>query len=227
MPVQLPPTLYTDTWIFHITAIDNLPNILASGGLLATNCKPPGHISIANEEVQRHRATKQVTLPPNGVIHDYVPFYFAPRSPMLYANYRGTHPNARPQSEIVHLCTKVQTIAGAGLPYVFYDHHAVKAFARCFNRLEDLNQIDWDLFYETPLMGGYSQHWKSTHTGANPKWIKRMEVRMAEFLVYQRLDFRYILGIGTQSAPQAAKVQETLQHYGLNTPVGVRAHWYY
>lgn len=227
MPIQLPQNLFTNTWIYHITSIDNLPGILAAGALHSTNHKAGSHVSIANEEVQRHRAAKAVVLTPNGVIHDYVPFYFAPRSPMLYANHRGNLPNARPQSDIIHLVTTAQSVQGAGLPYVFYDHHAVKAFAQCFNRLEDLNKIDWELFFETPLLGGYSKFWQSTATGANPKWIKRMEVRMAEFLVYQRLDWRYIMGIGTQTAPQADKVKETLQHYGLNTPVEVRASWYF
>lgn len=48
-----------------------------------------GYTNIAHQNIQDRRAYRQVPFDPGGVLHDYVPFYFAPRSPMLYTISRG------------------------------------------------------------------------------------------------------------------------------------------
>ena len=73
------------TRLFHITAIANLPAILASGALLSKNGGAAAGINyqnIAHSGAQGARAIRAVPEPLGGVVHDYVPFYFAPRSPM-------------------------------------------------------------------------------------------------------------------------------------------------
>lgn len=76
--VTLPDWLYKTTFIYHITAIDNLRSVLEAGQLYSTNDRPDNHTSIANADIQSRRATQVVEVEPGGVIHDYVPFYFAP-----------------------------------------------------------------------------------------------------------------------------------------------------
>src|SRR5260370_31895601 len=71
-----------------MTAIPNLSGIAKSKMLHANAVlqkKKIQHANIAYQGAQGKRATKLVARPPAGVIHDYVPFYFAPRSPMLMA----------------------------------------------------------------------------------------------------------------------------------------------
>jgi hypothetical protein len=46
-------------------------------------------ISIAYEGIQQRRSEIEIPIPPYGILHDYIPFYFAPRSPMLYAIHKG------------------------------------------------------------------------------------------------------------------------------------------
>ncbi|MDE3037104.1 MAG: DUF4433 domain-containing protein [Pseudomonadota bacterium] len=228
MTVQLPENHLGKTRIFHITALENLPSILETGYLYATNHIPCDHCSIANEEVQRTRASKPVPLPPHGVIHDYVPFYFAPRSPMLYVNHKGSIQNARPQEEIVHLVTTAQIIEKAELPFVFYDRHAVKALAQPYNDLEHLNKIDWELFFEPPPgNGGYAAYWHDNPNGSNPKWIGRKEVRQAEFLVHKQLPWQLIAGIATIDKDKAEQVEAILKRYKQKTQVVVKREWYY
>ncbi len=41
--------------------------------------------NIAHQGAQGARSIKSVPYPPGGQVHDYVPFYLAPRSPMLLA----------------------------------------------------------------------------------------------------------------------------------------------
>ncbi len=78
--------------LYHITDFNNLESILEEGKLLASNVvKEKGfeYENIAHNNIQSRRLMKAVPLPPHGDLHDYVPFYFAPRSPMLYAIHKG------------------------------------------------------------------------------------------------------------------------------------------
>ena len=75
------------TAIYHITHIDNLLRIIQAGGLWCdAECTQQGiqpvGIAYANLKDRRSR-TRVPEL--GGVLADYVPFYFANRSPMLGA----------------------------------------------------------------------------------------------------------------------------------------------
>jgi len=224
MPAEPP----NPTRIFHITHVGNLLRVLASGHLLPKNVLGASpHTSIANEEIQNRRAEKVVELPPHGNLHDYVPFYFAPRSPMLYCNHRGSIPNARPQEEIVHLMSSAQIIASAGLPFVFYDRHAVMDYARPFNRLEDLTEIDWRIFLESPTLSGYAKYWHEKYDAAHPHWMSRKEVRQAEFLVHSAVPFACIENIGVCTDGVAATIREMLGLHHAECGVSVERNWYY
>jgi hypothetical protein len=141
----------TPTPLFHITAIDNLRSI-AGSGLLSKNQVAAQSINFANiafQTVQGHRSLKLVPIAPSGNLHDYVPFHFAPRSPMLKTIDSGNVEGCDyRQDNIVHLATTVEAIVAAGLPFVFTNYHAVKAFAEFFGDQKDLDKIDWELFFE-------------------------------------------------------------------------------
>src|SRR5215203_696208 len=95
--------------LFHITAMPNLESIVRSGGLLPKARLSHGglrHADIAYQNIQGRRAMKVVPKGPGGVIHDYIPFYFAPRSPMLRTINSGNVPGCDyRQDDIVHLRT--------------------------------------------------------------------------------------------------------------------------
>ena len=78
------------TCIYHITPLDNLTSIIQCNGIhcCCKNEQPIGCRNIAYENIQR-RSSTIVQLPPKGTLHEYVPFYFAPRSPMLYTIQKG------------------------------------------------------------------------------------------------------------------------------------------
>ena len=108
------------TRLFHITAIANLPAILAAGALVSKNGGAAAGINyqnIAHAGAQGARAVRAVPNPPGGLVHDFVPFYFAPRSPMLYA-INGGRVAGCPwrQVDIVHFETTVQNVTGTGRP---------------------------------------------------------------------------------------------------------------
>jgi ssDNA thymidine ADP-ribosyltransferase, DarT len=83
---MLQPIQPANIRLFHITALHNMPAIVAAGCLLVKTqltAQGGGYTNIAHATIQARRATKAVRLGAGGLLHDYVPFYFAPRSPML------------------------------------------------------------------------------------------------------------------------------------------------
>ena len=215
--------------IFHITAVPNLLSIAKSGMLHSNGLlqkKNIAHANIAYQGAQGRRATKLVAKPPAGVIHDYVPFYFAPRSPMLMAINSGrvegcTHR----QEDIVHFVTTVEAIVAAHLAYVFYDYNATLSIATCYSDLEDLDKIDWELFHECPRLDGYCKYWHSLMD--NLKYVRRMETRQAEFLVHKSVPLNVIKSVGVYSAAKAEQVREIFDDADVGLPVEVKSAWYY
>lgn len=102
--------------VYHITHVDNLESIVASGQLDCDNAcaaKRIESVSIAYDNLKGQRAVKLVDVAAGGTLADYVPFYFAPRSPMLYVIANGYLENyAGGQEEIVHLVSSVEGARG-------------------------------------------------------------------------------------------------------------------
>lgn len=80
------PDKYKGRYFYHFTHIDNIESIVENNGLLSTNLKNEygiGHHNVANMNIQNRRSEMKVTVGPGGVVHDYVPFYFASTNKML------------------------------------------------------------------------------------------------------------------------------------------------
>lgn len=220
------------TPLFHITSIANLERILRAGALLAKSTlvrENVEHCDIAYADLQDRRSR---TIIPSGSgrnLHDYVPFYFAPRSPMLDAIRRGLVSGCNePQENILHLVVNAETIAAANVPFVFTNGHAIMQPLEVFDSLQDIDKVDWDIILETPTMGGYAKYWQDKHDNPHrPKWADRKRRRQAEFLVYQRLSWHLIQGIGTMTQGQAVEVEEILRRFGVATPVIAEPRWYH
>jgi hypothetical protein len=115
MAVPAQPKLY------HITHVDNLPAILTAGGLssdAAMIAQGGPTASIGMGTIKQRRLGLPVKCHPGDHVGDYVPFYFCPRSIMLYliscANhsemtYRGG------QQPILHLEADLQEVVKWGV----------------------------------------------------------------------------------------------------------------
>lgn len=214
--------------IFHITAICNLANIAKAKALYsnaALQRKQVAYGNIAYQGAQGKRATKLVAKPPAGTIHDYVPFYFAPRSPMLFTINNGNVPSCPyRQADIVHFVTTVETISANKLPFVFYDCNATLNVANCYNKLTDLDKIQWELFYELPQLDGYCKFW---HRSDNAKYMRRQEIRQAEFLVHDKVPLKLMTMAGVCSDEKAKEVRDIFRKAGVKLAVEVKAEWYF
>jgi hypothetical protein len=131
--------------IFRIIHRANLPWVLQHGLHCGNSATRSAHwVSIGNQELIGKRAGWPVAVEPGGVLNDYVPFYFTPFSPMMYAIKTGWNGVQRhPPQDIVILVSSLRQIAAQGLTWLFTDTHANNSVVNCFNRLEDLPRLDW------------------------------------------------------------------------------------
>jgi hypothetical protein len=218
------------TRLFHITAIANVPAILAAGALLSKNGGAAAGINyqnIAHAGAQGARAYRAVPDPPGGLVHDFVPFYFAPRSPMLYAIDGGRVAGCSwRQADIVHFETTVQNVVALGRQFVFYDRNATLAFSTAYTDLADLDAaVAWDLLTEAPLLDGFCKFWQSNT--ANPRYADRMERRQAEFLVKDSAPLHCMTRLGVIDGDRRQQVQALLNQAGVGLAVDVMPSWYF
>ena len=214
----MPGTVPQPTPIFHITNIDNLFLILA-GGTLRTiaDLKATGvaYTSIAHQNIQDRRAYTLVPCGPGGCLHEYVPFYFGARSPMLYTISLGNVEGYdQGQEAVIYLVSTVQTVSNANVGHVFTDGHGIMGFTDFYDDLADLGEVDW------PLMK--KKYWNDTVD--DPDRTRR---RQAEFLVHGGFPWTLIEAIVVMNNAREAQVQTLLQRAAHKPPVSVRRNWYY
>lgn len=201
--------------ILHITNVGNLPVILQLGGLWSNNHLPvgsPAPISSAHANIQARRAATAVPCGPGGSLHDYVPFYFGERSPMLYANHAGFAGNGG-QRPLVYLVSDVQSVAQAGCRWVFTDGHAemLRGLTRAHISLAALPGLDWK------AIG--TRFW-----GADAETKRK---KQAEFLVHRFFPWSLVREIVVVDAAMQAQVQGILAGQAHVPPVTVNLSWYY
>lgn len=206
------------TPVYHITSGKNLRSILSNKGLLSNAAvKRLGidYTNIAYSNVQHRRLNTEVKQPPWGNLHDYVPFYFAPRSPMLYAIHRGLVEGYEDGQEyLIYLKTTVQKVGDAEYEFVFTDGHAVVAFSEYYKKIDDLKHIDWEIMSAT--------YWADTEEDND-----RTRRRQAEFLVHDLVPLSLIQEIRVMTPRIKNAVERILHENQFNIPVLVQRDWYF
>ena len=117
-----------DRDILHFTHVSNLMAIMTRGFLLADSgvgaqlrCK------VGDRGIKAARRELDVTRGPGGHPCDYVPFYFAPRSPMLYKIAVGGVPHYQDgQDPLVYLRSTIGDVINSGRPWVSATATAVR-----------------------------------------------------------------------------------------------------
>ncbi|HYP02287.1 MAG TPA: DUF4433 domain-containing protein [Pyrinomonadaceae bacterium] len=206
------------TAIYHITHIRNLPSILEHGCLWCDTerlARGLNTVGIAHQHIKDRRARRPVPVSQRGTLADYVPFHFAPRSPMLYSIYRGNVEGyTEGQRPVLHLVSTAEQVVRSDLPFAFTNGHAEMATSHFYEDLTDLNNVDWTIMQAT--------YWKDTPDDGTRKWR-----RQAEFLVHNRFPVSLIGEIGVISSQRAEEVKQILAAAGSEIQVAVRPNWYY
>lgn len=198
------------TLLYHFTHIGHLGSVAAKGLLSDTHAAESGLITteIGQPGIKYQRRCRPVPCGAGGMASDYVPFYYATRSPMLYAIRRGRAASyTEGQDPLVYLVTTVEQLLALDLGPVFTDRNAALAITQFTATLGDLDDlVDWDLMRATM--------WANT-----PEDPDRRERRMAECLVNRRVPWEAFIKILTISQDRRRQVETILSGFGINIPV--------
>lgn len=198
------PSLPIPTRLYRLVHIETLATLLARGRLHAPNKTPADGLpykTIHNLRVQTNRHGCGLPCGPGGTLHDYVPFYFGPHSPMLLNLHTGRVAGySEGQDPLIYLATTVQAVQAAGYRFVFSDGHGLANFTRWFDNLADLGQVDWEVV-------------KAKFWADRPEDNDRQRRKQAEFLVWEGLDWSMVQGIGVRISTVKEQVEGILDDY--------------
>lgn len=202
--------------IFRITHLANVPWILDNG----LHCRnslhhDPNFVEIGNPDLITKRTVREVPELPNGVLSDYIPFYFTPLSPMLMniaTGYRGIQ--KRSNDEIVILISSLHKLQRDGVPFLFTDRHAYLAAAKFSSDLDNLKDIDWQNLQNRDFRKDHEE----------PDKFERYQ---AEALIYQHLPLDSLSGIVCYSASIEADLQAAIASRNRALQTATRPNWYF
>ena len=206
--------------IYHITHVDNLAGIVSADGLFSDShmLQHGGATSVIGmSSLKERRLHLPVSCHPGKTVGEFVPFYFCPRSIMLYVISCGNHPDLTyrgGQEPIVHLQADlheaVRWADTAGVSWAFSLSNAGAAYAQFRSRLQDLADINWDAVVA------------SDFRNADIK-----EGKQAEFLVDRFFPCDLVEVVGVHSAALVNRVRLAIPGAALRPSVAVRRDWYY
>ncbi len=205
--------------IYHILHVDRLPSIIADRCLWCDAeiaRRGPAGTTIGMNNIKQRRLN-ELTLAshPGLYVGECVPFYFCPRSIMLYLIHRANHPELSyrgGQSPIIHLEADLSaavawadendrrwafTLSNAGA-YYFEDRSS----------LAQLHELDWDAIQARG-------------------WQGKKEGKQAEFLIEHCFPWHLVERIGVMNSTIYTQVVHALAGAAYRPPVEVRRDWYY
>lgn len=202
------------TNLYRITHVENLPGLLKRGCDCSPNRAKAEGITkrtISHKDIMDKREQAVVRVPPGGVVADYVPFYFGPKSPMLYAIKQGKVEGYQGQKEIIYLVTTAEAVAAQNLPFMFTDGHGIISYVSHYNRLEDLPKLFWDVIN--------APYWND--------FIDGRCKRQAEFLIKDRVPLELVQEIGVMDEAMRLSVEKLVAPTTFRPLIRVRREWYF
>jgi ssDNA thymidine ADP-ribosyltransferase, DarT len=205
--------------IYHIVHVDRLPSIVANDCLwcdaVAVTRVSAGTSIGMNAIKQRRLSELNLNSYPDLHVGDCVPFYFCPRSVMLYVIHQANNPELAyrgGQGLILHFesdLNKVVAWAEAqSVRWAFTLSNAGSSFFEDRNDLASLSEIDWDAIQASD-------------------WRMHKEGKQAEFLLEQRFPWHLIERIGVNNHEIYQQVVNALPTNKHRPNVEIRTDWYY
>jgi hypothetical protein len=205
-------------YCYRISHIQNIHHILANG--LCTKHHPkanPNFIGIGNEEIIDIRDDTPVRIDNYGNIGEYVPFYFTPKSMMLYnivTGYREPVVKKRAKRDIIVIRCLIEDLSKVG-KFFFTDGQAnVLKLTSHYKNLADLNKIDWTIIQQSDFR----------RDAADTDKTRRYQ---AEFLVYEHVPAKHIESIHVYDDNAATFVRIEIAKTDLLIPVHVTTAYFF
>jgi hypothetical protein len=214
MPVPAQPKIY------HIVHVDRLASIVADKRIWcdAEVIKRAAAGTMIGMSEIKERRLKELKLQshPDLFVGQCTPFYFCPRSVMLYLIYQGNHPNLTyrgGQGPIVHLEADLKaTIAWAkekNRKWAFTLSNAGARYFEDHNDVMKLDEINWDAVAAEWWQGAFK------------------EAKQAEFLIERSFPWHLVERIGIHSATIAPRVSAAMKDAAHKPIVEIKRDWYY
>lgn len=211
--------------IYHIVHVDRLPSIIQSNGLWcdAEMMKHSGLGTTIGMSTIKARRLNELTLDSHPGLHvgECVPFYFCPRSVMLYLIYRANDRELTyrgGQGHIVHmefdLYAAVNWAEANNLRWAFTLSNAGAYYFEDRSNLANLHEIDWDAV----AADKWSGH-GLPHSGSHGK--------QAEFLVEGSFPWELVERIGVQNQAAYTQVAHALTASAHKPQLEIKTEWYY
>jgi ssDNA thymidine ADP-ribosyltransferase, DarT len=201
--------------------VDNLAAIVREGVLQSDAvmlARGGPSVMIGMSEIKRRRIEEiSVSCHPGTMVGDYVPFYFCPRSVMLYLLYRANHEDLTyrgGQEPILHLQADLREVvawAEANTQrWAFTLSNAGSYYVETRNRLDQLGEVNWAAVSESDFRSSDVK-----------------EGKQAEFLVHGSFPWELVRKIGVYSTEIKMRAEAGLEHARHRPPVEILRHWYY
>ncbi len=207
--------------IYHITHVDNLQGIVTDGELLSDReiLERGGTAQVIGMSGIKRRRIQEITVSchPDTKVGDYVPFYFCPRSLMLYVIHRANHPELEyrgGQTPIVHLEADLWRVIdwadANGRRWAFSLSNAGAYYAEFRARPDELDQLRWEAI--------------------EARDFRAQDVRegkQAEFLVHERFPFDLVERIGVFSPGVRVQAVQAIADAHHRPSVELTREWYF
>lgn len=201
--------------IYHFTHLRNLPGIIEEGLWSDAACRREGltQVEIGSAGIRERRLNLSVgDVGPGGCVGDYVPWYFGPRSPMMFTLSRNNYEYQQGFDEVVYLVSSVRRIVSLGRAWIASDRNAALTLAEFTDDEASLgSHISWDVIA--------ARYWTDFPDGA--------DLRAAEFLVHEYVPWEAVRAIVTKTENTRAMVEDMVAGLDHSPPVTVRSQWYF
>jgi hypothetical protein len=218
MPVPAKPKLY------HIVHVDRLASIIEDKQLWSDAQmiqRQGAGTTIGMSSIKERRLRLPVSCRPGLRVGECVPFYFCPRSIMLFLIHCANHPELTykgGQGPIVHLELAMHEVITwaerQGRKWAFTTSNAGAYYFEDRCDLSQLDEINWDAV--------------ATHRWAGsgiPQSTK--EGKQAEFLVENSVPWNLVQRIGVHSQGTAQQVAQAMNQATHRPRVEITRNWYY
>ncbi len=206
--------------LYHIVHVDRLASIVTDGRLLCDAAmlqRPSVGTTVGMANIKQRRLTLPLESHPGLMVGGCVPFYFCPRSIMLYLLHMGNHPDLDyrgGQDPIVHLELDLHRVAqwavAQGRRSAFTLSNAGARYFEDRGNLADLNQINWNAVQ--------ARDWR------NPD-VKHS--KQAEFLIEGEVAWNLVERIGVHSNAIGHRALAALGNATHRPTVEIKQDWYY